>query len=375
VAGFILWLVFRNRAGQPRNNLFQNGVLSCVLICALAHQFTLAISLALIATCFGIFKDRALHFLRLCLLIVIPLGIFWLLFGVLALDQSLPAVIKLIVKYPSIYWFVLGPFFSAVPRASLIFFPVLLIGAILVLRVVIQTGKISAPSLLLGISIMMLVAQSALVTPEKSTRYTFFLYPCLLLLFCYFCFRIPVMFNIRADYRRYLTAGILIVFVIASENYNPRHLLHLSSAEYNFRMPYHRFLQFHFYQRYSYTDVADFVNNNVTDGDQIIATTPVIDYYLDRLDFSYREMGSGWFLDTSACSGTRHIWSHTPLIYTQQHFLEQIASGRQDTWIITGENGKGQSPEDQFVSSHYAQYLTFTGRDSQVKVYRIPAGS
>ena len=375
IAAVILGLLVL-QAHRQRFNIWQYVVMAGIFICAVLHQFALALMLAIISICFGIFKDRGWYFLGLCLWIVVPFGVFWLLLGVIGLDLGIADTIRQMLRYPSVYWNVLVPFFVAVPRDSLIFFPILLLGGVWLLREAILSGKISAPSLLLGVSIMLLVAQSAFITPENPTRYSFFLYPCLLLLFCYFCIRLPTVFQLPSRLQRSLSIGLILLFVLVSENYNPRHLLNVSSAEYNFRMPYQLYLQFHFYQRYSYKDVADFINNNLEDDDQIIATTPVIDYYLDELDFSYRDIETRWFQETSACSGTRHIWSHLPLIYTQQHLLQQVADGQNNTWIITGENGKGfQGPEDKFISSHYQQYLTFTGQDSQLKVYKVPAGT
>jgi hypothetical protein len=374
IAGIILGLLVLQTRKQ-HFNIWQGVVMAAIFICAALHQFALALMLAIISTCFGIFKDRGWYFLRLCLWIVVPLGIFWLLLGIIGLELGIPDTIRQMIRYPSVYWNVLVPFFVAVPRDSLIFFPILLLGAVWLVLKTTASGKISAPSLLLGVSLMLLVAQSAFITPQNPTRYSFFLYPCLLLLFVYFCVRLPTVFQLPSRLQQSLSIGLILTFVLVSENYNPRHLLNVSSAEYNFRKPYQLYLQFHFYQRYSYADVAEFVNNNLEDGDQVIATTPVIDYYLDQLDFSYRDITTRWFQETSACSGTRHIWSHSPLIYAQEHLLEQVANGQRNTWIITGENGKGfQGPEDKFISSHYQQYLTFTGQDSQLKVYKIPAG-
>lgn len=370
-AASILWIMLRS-AYMQRYTIWQLAVLVCLFSCALLHQFAIALVVAAAALSFGLCGNRATHFVKISVILVFPLVAFWLLFGSLHAEHGIGGTTTLLLRYPSIIWYVLGPFFQAIPRESLLLFPVLLVGGIYVLRDVWRNGKISAPSLLLGVSILLILAQSALVTPEKSTRYTFFLYPALLLLFCHFCIQLPKLGKFKSALQTSLSLVLLGLFVLASENYYLPHLSAVSSAEYNFRMPYQRHLQFHFYQRYSFVDTANYVNDNLEADDQVILTTPGIDYYLDQLDFTFRDISSQRFRETSACSGDRYIWNDSPLIYTEQDLLAQIRRGKNATWIITGENGKGWSPEDQMVSSHFKQYRVFTGRDDQVRVYRVP---
>lgn len=365
------WLIF-SQARQRGYDFWQVVVIATVLICAAIHQIALATVIAVIAWSLGLLKHQTKPMLIACAAVIGLFSVFWLALGTIYLSLPPAGVVKLLVKYPSVFWYTLGPFIQATPRDVLILFPVLLGCSAYILARVSRSGSISTASLLLGIGLMMLVVQSAFVTPEKSTRYTFFVYPVLLLLLCYALFVIGSLLKTRESWRLATCAGLFLAYLTISENYNLRHLLNVSSAEYNFRIPYHRFLQFHFYQRYSFTDAAEHINGEAGDSDLIISTTPVMDHYLHRMDYSFRDIDSSWFRDTSACSGTRHIWSHSPLIYTEEDLLALVQQAETDTWIVTGENGKGQSPEDQFISAYFEDYMVFRGLDNQVKVYRIP---
>jgi hypothetical protein len=231
------------------------------------------------------------------------------------------------------------------------------------------TGK-AATRLIYATALASVMMVSITNQGYTTTRYTFFLYPLLLLLACTAVWCLARALVRRPAAQILAFYGVMAVFMIPAEDFDVYHLRHVSDPEVNFRTIYQRFRAGHYYQRYDYRSAAESVNAHAERQDVVISLIPVVDFYLDRLDYRFVGFDEDEFPIISACAGTSEIWSNAPLIYRVEDLFERIGSTTGGaTWVIALSGKKNEV--DQRLRASFGDSVDRVGIDERILVYRI----
>jgi hypothetical protein len=160
--------------------------------------------------------------------------------------------------------------------------------------------------------------------------------------------------------------------VSVTEDFSLAHMKAIDSAEYNFRTIYSRELSAHYYPRSDSRAVADFINKTRQEGDLVISTLHSPEYYLDRLDYFYRDNNAIEFSGIIACSGTRNIWTNALMLYKEEQLWEVIAAHQGTVFIITkSRDSKFRGSATEIINEKFSNNAVFTDLSNKITVYRL----
>ena len=165
-------------------------------------------------------------------------------------------------------------------------------------------------------------------------------------------------------------SATIILFLAISEDYNLDHLLNITSAKYNYRMPYSMDRQQHYYIRFDYESPADFVDKNKERSDTIITTVKVVDHYLRKVDFTYvpYEMRRGLL----GCGGDCYIWNKTRLLSDKDKIQQLIEKANDDLWLISYlPRNIHRNSVDEFIETNFPKNVVFVNYDRSIAVYKF----
>jgi hypothetical protein len=112
-----------------------------------------------------------------------------------------------------------------------------------------------------------------------------------------------------------------------SEDFQPRHLVHIDSANINFRIGMSPTIADHYYQRSDPRGTAQWLTAHVRQNEVVVSSVPNIDEYYRHIDFFFLDAGDPRY-ETYACpGGTQDRWTQRPLLYTMDALRENIAAG------------------------------------------------
>jgi hypothetical protein len=211
----------------------------------------------------------------------------------------------------------------------------LLLGATYV-RVVRQdeTG-ISVERALLSVLACLLIAACASDTPRHETRYVFFLYPVAVVLAI--CTLVSLTDRAGRRAPAAAVAGLLVCLgaFAMSEDFQPRHLLHIDSRASIFRLGMTPQMQAHLVVRDDTVSLAQWLRQHASAGqDTVINAYQSLDYYDPKIDFFYVDR-SDFNFESYACRyGTIDRWSNRPLLQSVQA-LESVIASRPRTYLVT----------------------------------------
>lgn len=358
-----------------------------VLLLALSmlNLFGLFVAIFLLASLFGIIQmDELKSNIRIYsgyfLLAVALNGIFWIsyclatnewtqqLFG--GQNNKIHYLLVVLFKYPNIYFNIIYQWFNAAPILTGSLGLALGFGLV---KIIFSSNSNTNPIRIVFSTVLLVsIVMSLLVTPHHNTRYSFFLYPAVLLLFSALTFELLKSISKNTRIRSILLYSIICIFMAISEDFGVFHLMNISSPEINFRMNHTNNMQQHYYIRNDYASPSHFINENMDKGDLIISTVPVVSYYLNKLDYMYIDYKVPHFSSVSACQGTRDLWSNASLIYTKDDFINRLTKGDKSNWVIAfSSRHPYQNDEDKLLENEYQSSLVYTNIDKTINVYRI----
>ncbi len=214
----------------------------------------------------------------------------------------------------------------------------------------------------------------AMLTIGKSTRYTFFLFPLMLLLALTGLQVLAHRF--RADQMR-ADAIVVVAFVglvSVSDDIDFGHLLHIDTPEVNFRTLYAndpRKLS-SFIMRRDYRGVAELIERKAQPGDIVISTLQTVAWYTQRIDYIFFGPEHEQFKAYTACAGTRSLWTNLPLIYDAAAAYQMIDHADATVWIIL--NLQKPRPDEAKLVQRYGEHVEFRAQDGVLAVLRVEPG-
>jgi len=310
--------------------------------------------------------------------------IFWIAFAIktTAWYQFFPAqnisgsgaVIKTIVKesinYPYLYeTYVL--FRDTIPVITMI--SLLLLG-ILLLYIFINyyTINLIRYRFLFLLLLFLILVQNILKLTYFETRYFFFLYPLILLLALFSLERIN-NFIIKRDYLSKFAFGLsVIVFLMLSEDFNINHLKNIDSKEINFRMNFSLPLTEHYYPRWDVKTPAEVINKNAGLNDIVIINEQINDYYLNKLNYIYRDYHGADFPGESVDIGRMERWTGAKLIYDDKKLIDLLKKDDRIKWLLLNTIWSTRFLKADSFFVQFNKYAVYANDDSSAIVYKIP---
>lgn len=297
------------------------------LVAALAHQFcvVLAVLVLLLLTRLIEWRELSGRTARVYLASLIVCGIYWLCVGLssdlwldterTSLVQTAQVVGMKLFGYPNVIDAIGRPWGRTLPFWSLCIFGALAGLAFIAIRNATQAR--SSIEALLIVAVVMLLAVGASGTERLETRYSFFLYPLLLVLALA---ALGLAANWLAGHRRTAAGSMLSMAALAcfaaGEDFQPRHLAAIDSDAVNFRVGMSPALVGHYYPRNDVRSAAIWLRQNVPGQDAVLSGIPSLDQYYDRTAFSFLLDDDPRYEAFACHSGTLDRWTNRPLLYS-----------------------------------------------------------
>ncbi len=193
-------------------------------------------------------------------------------------------IFLLLFNYPDNY-IMIYIYITAIPIVTLLFFFSL---AVLTLYIIRKSYYNSLNIRFVYLILLLMTTAATLInTTLGVTRYTFFLYP-VVLISIVLAFKIisDIIFNKPVLQKTGFAAIALIAFFL-SDDFGINHMIQIDSKEYNFRTVLRSDLVRHYFQRADVRTPAEIINKKASANDIIIINELNMAYYLNRLDYAY----------------------------------------------------------------------------------------
>ena len=315
------------------------------LVCALAHQFVLCAGLLALALLTGVLQTGELRRKR-ALIYRLALGacfVYWITFALVTgawHTTTLPS------SQAMSQWYALGQYAGGFPNVFREFIlpwarviPLLTLGcaaliAVLLVRVLrAPTGALATERALLVLLVATLLIVGARGSGRIETRYTFFVYPLILVLSA------RTVCLLAQERITQAANGTLVALVACatlfglSEDFQPLHVARIDARDVNFRVGLSDARASHYYLRADYRDVGAWLARNRQDGDQVALGIPAVEQYYSHADAFFLQ-GDDPRYEVYACAdGQRERWTGLPLVHGEDALAARFASGRR-WWII-----------------------------------------
>jgi len=313
--------------------------LALALSSAMLHQFLGAASTLILLLLLGLLEPRELtvRAARAFWLAILASALFWLAFcastGVWNADvaaaattpNKIMAVAQNLLGFPNILQEIVRPWARVLPQLAIGLFVAI---ASLMARTILRRDRFTATSMLLTVLVVLLLAVGSISTDRLETRYTFFLYPlALILALTALAWWSEALLGARDKALLVTNLAGLTLFGL-SEDFQPRHLARIDSADINFRIGMSPMVADHYYQRSDPRGAAQWLVAHVHQNEVVVSSVPNIDEYYQHISFFFLDAGDPRY-ETYVCpGGTQDRWTQRPLLYTMDALRENIATGR-----------------------------------------------
>jgi dolichyl-phosphate-mannose-protein mannosyltransferase len=311
--------------------------LCAALAAAAAHLFTLAAGIIALSLLTQLIAPRELteRRARYFQMSLASYFVFWLAFyhwsGVAASEPmvgggaAMPPLVQHLFGFPDVYDAMVRPWGRTVPLLSIVlgFALIFMFGQSLAKR-----GDHPGPiAVLLTLILVMVLIIGVTPTGRIETRYTFFLYPVFIIL-------AVAASTIAMQRLKFLrgaslvsSAAIPLLCFGATEDFQPRHLIAVDSAEVNFRVGMSASRAAHYYPRNDMRAVGEWLAAQVRPGDVVITGIPNLDEYYNGFDYFFLDAADNRY-DAYVCRDHRtERWTNHPLLTTEAALQPIVAAG------------------------------------------------
>jgi hypothetical protein len=382
--GYVLYSI-RNCISIDIEEKFLGLLIVLALCFAMVHQFamcTLVMGVVVLRQPRLVFKKPYLYFFILFSSIIS----FWLVLlwfsqmwhdnvGILSNIRAFCRSIRLnFFMFPDFYMPVLRTWVDRVPVLAT-FLGVAAIYQILSIRKLSLTSIIRQPVILISLVVIAMGVSKSLYL---EMRYSYFLYPLMLCVALLSANRVGKILERRLIKRETLSKSFaialcLIVFGL-SEEFNSFHLLNLNSDIIAFRMGNYDRFPSHWYQRWDFKGVAEFLDANTSENSMIILSREVdtMAFYLKKEFIFYWDRDSDDYTIVSRDCGTRELWSGKPMISTTQEVID-LAQSAKSVWLVFYPEWRTWqlNPETVWPERVKSVEVYKPGRDKRVEVWEI----
>jgi hypothetical protein len=214
----------------------------------------------------------------------------------------------------------------------------------------------------------------------NSTRYSFFLYPLILLLWFEGALAGKSWLDHTMSPNAFLgrvprSAVGLLAFglLVCSEDFSFAHIMNIGKAEVNFRMNVSEEVATHYYQRADVRSPAEYINDDWKPGDLILNAVPSSSFYLTHENSIFYDDQSSLFRENSQNGGTTDRWGN-PILHNKDTIQKAVKGREGDVWILT--NPRYQTVLLEWVKEALGDTLAGThranpGRDKRMQVIKV----
>jgi hypothetical protein len=282
---------------------------------------------------------------------------------------ALPAAYQHLLGFPDIYDDILLPWARAVPLLSLELAAAI---AFACWRAIAAPSTKDDPGVvLLALLVIMVMVIGATPTPRVETRYSFFLYPLMIVLAVSAVAALAQrQRNIR--YAPFLAVAPLLLF-IATEDFKPGHIAQIDTAETNFRVGIRTALAEHYYPRNDMRGIARWLAANVQPGDIVIAGIPSLDEYYAGFDYFYMDADDERYEDYICPDGRTDRWTSHPVLHGIDALKPLLAAGHQ-VYATVYSDTEGALRQEA-ARAGWRITRAWTAADGRSDVLRIVANS
>ena len=288
---------------------------------------------------------------------------------------ALKASLSHVLNYPDVYYKVVLAWLQAIPVTAVA------VGLLVLASLRSAFGAARADDstqtnlrYLMGVLILLLLLVALLEQPYRTTRYTYFLYPILLVLAAAGIRALPDLFRqTLSERRKALLTAFSFAFLFAfAEDFRLQHLLNINEPEYRFRMAYEGRLASHYYTRWDYRSTAVFVNERLAPDDTVIVFDQPASHYLARTDGMFIRKGDPIHYLTAACGGQRHLWSNAPLLDEDSEVDAVLERRTGSAWfVMRTENVAWRDKLESSLIERFDMHPQYVSIDGNLAVYRL----
>jgi Dolichyl-phosphate-mannose-protein mannosyltransferase len=237
-----------------------------------------------------------------------------------------PPVIHDLFGFPDIYDEIIRPWGHTVPILSLA-----LAAAIAFWCWKTITTRSPVPdsiAALLSLIALMTMAVGATATERIETRYTFFLYPLFIVLSVAALLKLVQSVNAFRQAPIVFAAAVPLLAFSATEDFQPRHIAHVDSADINFRVGMSEVRAAHYYPRNDMRGVGQWLATHVRPGEVVITGIPSLEQYYGRFDYFFLGEEDLRYEAYVCQDGKTERWTNHPVLYGERALEPIVAAGR-----------------------------------------------
>jgi hypothetical protein len=170
-----------------------------------------------------------------------------------------------------------------------------------------------------------------------------------------------------------MTISITAAFMIASVDYNIRHMLEIDSPRVMFRTEMSKWERDRVYRRWDYRSPAEFVNAHASVGDVILTTSQAVPFYLTTITHFYADSTGKEYPEIASCRGATERWSSANLVSNPVEFetlVESLANNNLWAIIRSDDRPEASNFEKQFLAEYHDK-IVYQSIDDRLVVVHI----
>ncbi len=374
IVGFLLPLLisalnFSWLSGMRSRVLTALG-LSVALLCMLAHQFSLAAGLVILLLLSRLIEGRELVPRKAVFfwLTLLSCAIFWAAYGHFAepaLAGNLQLLGRQLLGFPDVLEKIFRPWARSIPWTGLLL--IIALGGMTIRTALRPTSVAAADNALLLLVISLLLAVGAASFERLETRYTFFLYPLLIVLGIA---AISSLIERISNSGRVASIGTIVVALIlffVADDFQPDHLINIGSARVNFRIGMSAGQQNHYYPRNDIKGTASWLTEHVQSGDLVITSVPSLTAYYSPVDYFYLADNDPRYGIYVCGNGKNERWSNLALAYSSAGLASKVTPERRVFFVNYHDP---VHPESRPIADPAVQAKhVFTSMDDSIDIF------
>jgi hypothetical protein len=311
--------------GSYRDRWLSAAGLLAVLMSAAAHAFLVcgAVLALLLLTRLVDFGDLHWRAARYFWLAIAAYALFWFGCDVAAAVNGPGTaldVVRRLFGYPDIYDEILRPWGRTLPILSAALCLGILFGGWRAMRGLPAARPVAC---LLALIVLLVLAIGASGTDRLETRYTFFLYPLLMVLAVS-----ALMGILQGAAAMAVAVGLPLLCFAATEDFQPGHVLAIDSARVNYRSGMSPARVAHYYPRNDMRGAAEWLAREVKADDVVVTGIPNLDAYYHRIDYFFLNESDSRYETYVCADGRTDRWTNRPVLYTLEALRPLVGSGR-----------------------------------------------
>ena len=276
-------------------------------------------------------------------------------------------------NYPDVYYKVVRPWLDAIPVTTV------LLGALVIplfwlslKRSDEELNRLTPARYLFSILVALVLLVGLLKQPYNITRYTYFLYPIVLVLASISIVRLSRRIDRRSSrWAPFIMVGALAILFV-TEDFGVEHLVRINEPEVRYRLQYDDALAGHYYTRWDFRGAAEFTNEHLSPDDKVLVFHQALAYYLNQTDGIFIRKGSTIHSIVWGCGGTRELWSNAPLLDENHEVREFIETNKAATWLIMHTSQyPWRDPLEADLIETFDLKPSYTSVDGNLAVYRV----